>query len=243
MEQPSYVLEVFEGPLDLLLYLIKKNKISIYDIPIAEISAQYNEYLEGLEKSNLEVTSEFVVMAAQLLYIKSRMLLPKPETGEDETDPRAELVEKLLEYSKYKAASKFLEERESIGKNTFFKQKDKIENVKIENVIENATLNDLFEIVKELLTMRAEEENVPVKKLLSDIVTHEVVSVGAKIDFIKHKLMKTKKCGFTEIFHGLPSRAHIVAMFLGVLELVKNAEISVMRNNGDIILVRNEGIV
>ena len=88
MQQPSYVLEVFEGPLDLLLYLIKKNKISIYDIPIAEISAQYNEYLEKLESANLEVTSEFVVMAAQLLYIKSRMLLPKPEI-EDEEDPRA----------------------------------------------------------------------------------------------------------------------------------------------------------
>ena len=142
MQQPSYVLEVFEGPLDLLLYLIKKNKISIYDIPIAEISAQYNEYLEKLESANLEVTSEFVVMAAQLLYIKSRMLLPKPEI-EDEEDPRAELVERLLEYSKYKAASEFLGDRESIGKDTFFKKRDNIGDVKIENVIDNVLMTFL----------------------------------------------------------------------------------------------------
>lgn len=242
MEQPSYVLEVFEGPLDLLLYLIKKNKISIYDIPIAEISAQYNEYLENLEKENLEVTSEFVVMAAQLLYIKSRMLLPKPEIEDDGEDPRAELVERLLEYSKYKAASEFLEERESIGKNTFFKQRDKIGDVKIENVIDNVTTSDLFQIVKELLTMRAEEENVPVKKLLSDIVTHEVVSVGDKIDFIRRKLKSSKKCAFIDIFEGLASRPHIVAMFLGVLELIKNAEVEVVRNGGEIMICRNENI-
>lgn len=240
MEQPSYVLEVFEGPLDLLLYLIKKNKISIYDIPIAEISAQYNEYLASLEQANLEVTSEFVVMAAQLLYIKSRMLLPKPETDDDGEDPRAELVERLLEYSKYKAASTFLEDRESIGKNTFFKSRDNIGKVKIENVIENATPLDLFEIVKELLTMRAEEENVPVKKLLSDIVTHEVVSVNSKIDFIRRKLKSEKRCRFIDIFEGLNSRPHIVAMFLGVLELIKDAEISVTKSGGEIIIGRND---
>lgn len=240
MEQPSYVLEVFEGPLDLLLYLIKKNKISIYDIPIAEISAQYNEYLASLEQANLEVTSEFVVMAAHLLYIKSRMLLPKPETDDDGEDPRAELVERLLEYSKYKAASTFLEDRESIGKNTFFKSRDNIGKVKIENVIENATPADLFEIVKELLTMRAEEENVPVKKLLSDIVTHEVVSVNSKIYFIRRKLKSEKRCRFIDIFEGLNSRPHIVAMFLGVLELIKDAEISVTKSGGEIIIGRND---
>ena len=239
MQQPSYVLEVFEGPLDLLLYLIKKNKISIYDIPIAEISAQYNEYLEKLESANLEVTSEFVVMAAQLLYIKSRMLLPKPEI-EDEEDPRAELVERLLEYSKYKAASEFLGDRESRGKDTFFKKRDNIGDVKIENVIDNVSASDLFDIVRELLAMRAEEENVPVKKLLSDIVTHEVVSVNSKIDFIRRKFKTIRQCRFVDIFTDLPSRPHIVAMFLGVLELIKDSELSVSRRGGEIIISRNE---
>lgn len=240
MEQPSYVLEAFEGPLDLLLYLIKKNKISIYDIPIAEISAQYNEYLSNLEQANLEVTSEFVVMAAQLLYIKSRMLLPKPAADEDDDDPRAELVERLLEYSKYKAASAFLEDRESIGKNTFFKSRDYIGKVKIENVIDNVSPSDLFEIVKDLLAMRAEEENIPVKKLLSDIVTHEIVSVSSKINFIRQKLKIEKQCRFIDIFQGLNSRPQIVAMFLGVLELIKDAEISVSKSGGEIIIGRND---
>ncbi|MBE7042180.1 MAG: hypothetical protein E7399_01620 [Ruminococcaceae bacterium] len=102
-QQLSYSLEVFEGPLDLLLYLIQQNKVSIYDIPIAEISKQYMEYLEKMKELNLEITSEFVAMAAQLLYIKSRMLLPVNPMVEEEEDPRTELVEKLLEYAKYKA--------------------------------------------------------------------------------------------------------------------------------------------
>ena len=99
MEKPSLTLEIFEGPLDLLMHLIQKNKVSIFDIPVAEISSQYIAYLKKMKELDLEVASEFVVMAAQLLYIKSRMLLPKPEAAPEEDDPRQELVERLLEYS------------------------------------------------------------------------------------------------------------------------------------------------
>ncbi|MBR0028613.1 MAG: segregation/condensation protein A, partial [Clostridia bacterium] len=102
MEQVTYKLENFEGPLDLLLTLIQKNKVSIYDIPIFEITEQYLEAIDGIEEMNLDNTSEFLVMASQLLYIKSKMLLPKNEEDEDEEDPREELARRLYEYQQYK---------------------------------------------------------------------------------------------------------------------------------------------
>ena len=236
MQQPSYVLEVFEGPLDLLLYLIKKNKISIYDIPISELSRQYMEYLETMKESNLEITSEFVVMAAQLLYIKSRMLLPKPEPEGEEEDPRAELVERLLEYSKYKAAGSFLEERENIGKQTFFKAQDYIGEVKIENVINDVSVYDLFETVYELLQNQKAVEPVVIKKSFDGIVSREVVSVQSKITELREIMRNRQKCRFTEVFLHLTSRPQIVAMFLGVLELMKSSEVKVSRRNGEIFI-------
>ena len=105
MEEVKYKLESFEGPLDLLLTLIQKNKVSIYDIPIVEITEQYLEAIDGIEESNLENTSEFLVMAAQLLYIKSRMLLLKPEEDEEEEDPREALAQRLAEYQAFKEAA------------------------------------------------------------------------------------------------------------------------------------------
>ncbi len=236
MQQPSYVLEVFEGPLDLLLHLIRKNKISIYDIPIAELSRQYIEYLESMKEANLEVTSEFVVMAAQLLYIKSRMLLPKAEPEEETEDPRAELVERLLEYSRYKAAGSFLEERESIGKHTFFKQQDYIGEVRIENVITDVTVYDLFDAVYELLQTKKDTEPIVVKKSFEGIVSREVVSVQSKISELKGIIKSRGRCRFTEVFSHLSSRPQIVAMFLGVLELIKSSEISISRKNGEIFI-------
>ena len=121
METVTFKLETFEGPLDLLLHLIQKNKVNIYDIPIAELSRQYMEYLDSMKESDLEVTSEFVVMAAQLLYIKSKMLLPDDNEDEDEGDPRAELVDRLIEYAKYKEAVEFLSPRQETGRLYFDK--------------------------------------------------------------------------------------------------------------------------
>lgn len=236
MQQPSYILEVFEGPLDLLLYLIKKNKISIYDIPIAELSRQYMEYLDSMKEADLEITSEFVVMAAQLLYIKSRMLLPKPEPEGEEEDPRAELVERLLEYSKYKAASSFLGEREDIGKQTFFKSQDYIGETVIENVIDDVSVYDLFETVYELFLNQKNSEPVVVKKAFEGIVSREVVSVQSKITELRQIMESRKKCRFREVFLHLKSRPQIVAMFLGVLELMKSSEVKISRKNGEIFI-------
>ena len=126
MDTMLYKLDAFEGPLDLLLHLITKNKVSIYDIPIVEITAQYLEAIEGIEESQLENTSEFLVMAAQLLYIKSKMLLPKPEEEEEE-DPRDDLARRLAEYQQYKEASQELRKSEFWSRYMFFKSEHKFD--------------------------------------------------------------------------------------------------------------------
>ena len=128
MEQLSFKLENFEGPLDLLLTLIKKNKVSIYDIPISMILDQYLEVMQEMKEMDLEVSSEFLVLAATLLQIKSKMLLPDPEEeNEDGVDPREELVKRLIEYSKVKGAVEFLEPRQNIGASMFYRVPESIE--------------------------------------------------------------------------------------------------------------------
>ena len=126
MDKILYKLDTFEGPLDLLLTLIQKNKVSIYDIPIVEITAQYLEAIDGIEEANLDNTSEFLVMASNLLYIKSKMLLPKNEEEEDEEDPREELARRLAEYQQFKEASKELRKSEFTTKEMVFREPEKI---------------------------------------------------------------------------------------------------------------------
>ena len=121
MDKILYKLDTFEGPLDLLLTLIQKNKVSIYDIPIVEITAQYLEAIDGIEEANLDNTSEFLVMASNLLYIKSKMLLPKNEEEEDEEDPREELARRLAEYQQFKEASKEIMKSDFTTKDMVFR--------------------------------------------------------------------------------------------------------------------------
>ena len=124
-------LEQFEGPMDLLLHLIKTHKIDIYDIPIFTLTEQYIAYLKAMESLNMEIASEFLVMASELLYIKSKMLLPKPpvEDTEEEEDPRKELMQRLLDYQQYKELSGYLKEREPLGAYTFTKSAEKIQGL------------------------------------------------------------------------------------------------------------------
>ena len=148
----SFKLEVFEGPLDLLLYLIDKNKVNIYDIPIASITEQYFEYLELMEQTDLDVSSDFVVIAANLIYIKSKMLLPKHNDKEElEEDPRDELVEKLLEYKRYKEIAKVLSDNENSNYYVYYKtQSDTINNftkiVDNQNMTIDILMNSLLSI-------------------------------------------------------------------------------------------------
>ncbi len=239
MSQLSYSLEVFEGPLDLLLYLIQQNKVSIYDIPIAEISRQYLEFLDQMKELNLEVTSGFVIMAAQLLYIKSQMLLPVNPMTEQEEDPRTELVEKLLEYAKYKAASAYLKDREPIGRNMVCKQPDKLPKAKIENHLDGVTVQDLLSIVRELLQNQQEQRLLP-HRAFGEIVGREKVSVQSKIDQLSSILKKKGRCSFLGLFCSLPSRAHVVAMFLGILELLKAGRITVVQQQEPVICLAEQ---
>lgn len=211
-------LEIFEGPLDLLLHLIKKNELDIYDIPISTITRQYLEYVNLMKELNLEIAGEFLVMASSLLQIKSQMLLPsaaEEESCEAEEDPRAELIRRLLEYQKYKEAAIMLENRELIGRDLFACRlaEPESENVQKENDVLEI---DLFELV-------AAFQNV-LKRLPAENY-HEVsvdsISVAERINEIL-TLLQGKNCvHFDELFVNGYSRDYLIANFLAVLELCK----------------------
>lgn len=233
MEQITFKTHEFEGPLDLLLYLIKANKVNIYDIPIVEISEQYMEYLNGMDKMDLEATSEFLVMASELLYIKSKMLLPveKNEDGEI-IDPRTELVAKLLEYQKYKELSEFLKDREDIGRFSFVKPRAKVKGIRYDNDDLAVSVFDLVNAFRDVVD-RIERKLPPPKTSFVGIVAREEVNLKDRIDIIKNYLSENKKVEFDELFiRTCATRPQIIVTFLGVLELIKLSEISV-RKYGD----------
>ena len=182
MDSILYKLDTFEGPLDLLLTLIQKNKVSIYDIPIVEITAQYLEAIEGIEDSQLENTGEFIVMAAQLLLIKSRMLLPKNEEEEDEEDPRAELARRLEEYQKFKEASLELRKSEFSSRYMVFRDEEKIKFPIPEYSREHNT-SELLEAFNSFLARRIRKA-APEKRAFSGIVGREKVSVDDMVEKI-----------------------------------------------------------
>jgi segregation and condensation protein A len=218
MEKILYKLENFEGPLDLLLHLITKNKVSIYDIPIVEITDQYMEYIEGVEEMELEGASEFLVMAAQLLYIKSRLLLPRPEE-EDEEDPREDLAQRLAEYQKYKMAAETLRESEFWSEYMVFREPEKIEFPIPEydgqhSVIELITaFHDIFS--------RKERKMPPPKRSFAGIVGREKVSVEDMVEKVCKLLVRHKYLTFQSIFRPEDSKPEMIATFLAVLEMIK----------------------
>jgi len=230
MDKLLFKAQDFEGPLDLLLYLIKANKVNIYDIPIVEISEQYMEYVNQMDKMDLDYTSEFLLMASELLYIKSKMLLPaeKDEDGEI-IDPRTELVEKLLEYEKYKELSAFLKDREDIGRFTFVKQREKIKGIKYNNDDLEVSVADLIAALKDVAE-RIDRKAPPPKTSFVGIVAREEVNLKDRIDLITDYLKKNKKVRFNDLFIKLcATRPQIIITFLGVLELVKLSKISVKK--------------
>lgn len=233
MEQLNLRLDSFEGPFDLLFHLIKKNKVSIYDIPIALITDQYMEYIEEAGRIDLEVSSEFLVMAARLLYIKSKMLLPKHEELEDveEEDPRQELIQNLIEYKKYKEVSSFFGDRKNICDYIYFKQPGKFNEFR---VVENASmpldrLKDAFDSVME----RFEQRVNPSRESFEGIVGREPVPVKTKIKQVKKILTNKKQVSFINLFREVKSKSEIVAIFLAILELIRDckATVSVEKDN------------
>lgn len=223
----------FEGPLDLLLTLIRKNKVSIYDIPISLIVEQYFEVMREMKEYDIDISSEFLVLAATLLQIKSKMLLPKPEP-EDEEDPREELVKRLLEYKKAKAAAEYLSQRKHIGETMFCKQPDKIERPPAEWNYSRLTPENLVLAYKQAY-QKLERRLPPPKHSFSGIVGHEKVSVRSRVKRIWDKLVGRTRMFFKELFVGAKSRPEAVADFLAVLEMVKLNRIKVEYNeDGDV---------
>lgn len=200
-------LPVFEGPLDLLLHLIKQNKIDIYDIPIALITKQYLEYIEFMKELDLEIASEFLVMAATLVYIKSKMLLPKPEQQEDEEDPRKELVEQLVEYQKFKEISNLLKERYQIWSGAFSRKTSQEE----EFLTEELNVFDLLTALKRILDRP--EPKIPIPR--------QTIKVEDKIEEILNTLKEKKSFSFDELFGSEVTKLEIIVTFLALLELLR----------------------
>lgn len=223
MDKICYKLEGFEGPLDLLLHLISKNKVSIYDIPIVEITDQYLEAIDGIEESDIENASEFIVMAAQLLYIKSRMLLPKEEEDEEE-DPREELAQRLIEYQKYKEASQELRKSEFWSRYMVFKGEEKIDfPVPEYNIHHEVTdLIDAFEAIMQ----RKIRKKKPEKKAFAGIVGREKVSVDDMAKKVDRLLANNKHIKFSLLFKEEDSKPEMIATFLAVLEMIKLSKIT-----------------
>lgn len=235
MEQLKFKLDSFEGPLDLLLMLIRKNKVSIYDIPISLILDQYLAVMDEMKETDLEVSSEFLVLAATLLQIKSKMLLPKPEDDdEDDTDPREELVRRLTEYKKVKESVGFFKNRENIGASMFFKAPDAIERPPAELNYATLTPENILLAYKRAY-MRLERKTPPPKQSFRGIIGHEKVSVRSRVAVIWNKLKSKTATFFKDLFFGTKSRPEAVASFLASLELIKLKKIRIEYDeSGDI---------
>ena len=227
----SYKLEYFEGPLDLLLHLIEKNKVSIYDIPIVLITQQYLDYVSLMEKTDLDIVSEFLVMAATLIDIKSRMLLPaQDEEEEDEEDPRAELVRRLLEYKTYKYMAQELEEREQDAERLLFKDptipKEVLKYeppVDLDSLLDGLTLAKLQSIFDSVMK-RKEDKIDPVRSNFGTI-RKEPVSLEQKIGSVMQYARKHRTFSFRQILEKQTGRLEVVVTFLAVLELMKMGKI------------------
>jgi len=208
-------LEVYEGPLDLLLHLIKKNEVGITDISISTITEQYLATLEMIRSLNLDVAGEFLVMAATLIHIKSRMLLPPEEGDEDEEeegDPRDELVRRLLEYQRYKEAALELEGREVLYRDVFVRSSESRQKMEA-GEIERVSLFDLLSAFRSVLE-RFPEESAHVIKI-------EQISVQEKMNLLLDCLRRSTRVVFQTLFEGVSSRMEIVVTFLAMLELIK----------------------
>ncbi len=241
-------LQIFEGPLDLLLHLIEKNKVDIYDIPIVEITAQYLEYIKAMETEDMNVMSEFLVMAATLLEIKCRMLLPREvdEEGE-EIDPRAELVQKLLEYKMYKYMSYELKDRQVDAARTLFREKnlpkevaDYRPPVDMKELLGDADLAKLQSLFK--MVMKRQEDKIdPVRSSFGNIEKDEV-DMDAKTDYVEQFLTGHKTFSFRELLEKQRSKMEIIVTFLVILEMMKMGKISIVQENtfDDIMITSKE---
>lgn len=230
-------LEVFEGPLDLLLHLLDKNKVQIYDIPIVEITAQYMEYIAEMKRQDLDVLSEFLVMAATLIDIKSKMLLPAEASDEEEAeDPRAELVQQLLEYKMYKCMAYELKDRQMDAERVLFKEptipKEVLayeEPIDIDALVSDVTLAKLNEIFKNIMKKQRDKID-PVRSKFGKIEKEEV-SLEDKMAWLETYATEHKHFSFKSLLEAQPGKVEIIVTFLAILELMKMGKILISQEH------------
>lgn len=233
-------LDIFEGPLDLLLHLIKKSEVDIYDIPITEITDQYVEYMEIAESMSLDLAGEFILMAATLIYIKSRMLLPIPEDAAEEdddegVDPRGELMRKLLEYQRFKEVAEALSKRSILGRDVFvrgmtpFNLDDFTEDGVEDAGLDNVTLFDLISVFRDILDRAPTSHQVD--------ITVDRFRVADKVNHIMEVLDRDQSVIFRDLFPIGAPKGEIIVTFLAILELGKLLMVRVNQTDDGVIRV------
>lgn len=236
-------LQVFEGPLDLLLHLLDKNKVNIYDIPIAEITAQYMEYIAEMKRQDLDVLSEFLVMAATLIDIKSKMLLPSnPDAGEEEEeDPRAELVRQLLEYKMYKCMAYELKDRQIDAQRVLFKEPTIPEEVlayeepiDLKELVSDVTLAKLNYIFKSI--MKKQQDKIDPLRSKFGRIEKEEISLEEKMAELEEYAAAHEHFSFRSLLEEQPGKVEVIVTFLAILELMKLGKIFISQEHifGDI---------
>lgn len=230
LEAIKIKLQAFEGPLDLLVHLIKKNQMNVYDIQISVITKQYLEYLDLMQELNLDVASEFLVMSATLIHIKSKMLLPRPETAAgvpiEEEDPRDALVRRLLEHQKFKAAAELLHDKETLRAAQWGRPDSRIQEIAGDDYEPEIEV-DLFGLLsafKQVLERARERPLV--------LLPPEEISIETRIEQLLERLSETEACGFEDLYDGDYTRSDMIVTFLAMLEMIRLKLIRVFQQGG-----------
>jgi len=230
LESIKIKLQSFEGPLDLLVHLIKKHQINVYDIPISLVTKQYLEYLDLLQELNLDVASEFLVMAATLIHIKSKMLLPRPETAAgdptEEEDPRDALVRRLLEHQKFKAAAEMLHEKETLRSAQWGRPDARMAELAGDEYEPEIEV-DLFSLLSAFRQVLERARARPPMAL-----PPEQVSIEARIEQLLGRLSETDACGFEDLFDDIAGRTDMIVTFLAILEMIRLKLVRVFQTGG-----------
>ena len=250
MKNLQIKLEVFEGPFDLLLKLIDKSKIDIYNIPISKLTDDYIMYIENLEKTNMDEMSEFILMASTLLEIKSKTLLPKEikEENGEEINQEQELLKKIIEYKKYKMVAEKLAQTDIFLEKVVFKKQDDTAmnflnekpDFKLNEILENIDLNILYDVFEDVL----KRKELKTDKIRSNFksVTKALYNINDKIRYIKDLIFLENKISFNKIFEESNSKIEVVVTFLAILELIKGKNIKVLQDDifGEITILKGE---
>ena len=235
MSTIQFHLTKYDGPLDLLLSLVQKHKMDIYDIPIVELTEQFLEYIEQAEDNQLEISSEFLVMASQLLWIKSKMLLPKNDDEESEEDPREQLAQQLLEYQKFKEAANILSLRQNTSDNIYYGKPQYIEPPIRDFTLKGLDLSKLLQALNEVISRKDFSNQKPTSQGFLKAIQKNRTSILTKTRALLKELEEMGQLSFFNWFDTMESKDEIIASFLAILNLLKMNKIGI--ENGRIIKI------